>query len=104
MYFTADGIKLSHHTDKSQAPSFGAFLLFSLRSKTMGMNQSALQPVESNAAAVARGVSRLFLRNRIMVQSEVPLRNQRRTDLMGINAKGEIIIVEIKCAPSNKLS
>jgi hypothetical protein len=50
------------------------------------------------AAAVARGVSRLFLRNQIMVQSEVSLRNHRRADLMGVNAKGEVIIVEIKCA------
>jgi hypothetical protein len=50
------------------------------------------------AAAVARGVSRLFLRNQIMVQSEVTLRNHRRADLMGINDKGEIIVVEIKCS------
>ncbi len=50
------------------------------------------------AAAVARGVSRLFLRNDIVVQPEVSLRNHRRADLMGVNAKGEIVIVEIKCA------
>ncbi len=49
-----------------------------------------------DSAAVARGVSRLFLRNQIMVQPEVSLRNHRRADLMGINAKGEVIIVEIK--------
>lgn len=55
------------------------------------------------AAAVARGVSRLFLRNQIMVQPEVSLRNGRRADLMGINAKGEIIIVEIKCARGDLL-
>lgn len=55
------------------------------------------------AAAVARGVSRLFLRNQIMVQSEVTLRNHRRADLMGINAKGEILIVEIKCARGDLL-
>lgn len=55
------------------------------------------------AAAVARGVSRLFLRNQIMVQPEVSLRNHRRADLMGISAKGEIIIVEIKCARSDLL-
>lgn len=56
------------------------------------------------AAAVARGVSRLFLRNQIMVQSEVTLRNHRRADLMGINDKGEIIIVEIKCSRADLLS
>jgi hypothetical protein len=55
------------------------------------------------AVAVARGVSRLFLRNQIMVQPEVSLRNNRRADLMGINAKGEIILVEIKCARSDLL-
>jgi hypothetical protein len=55
------------------------------------------------AAAVARGVSRLFLRNQIMVQSEVSLRNNRRADLMGTNAKGEIVIVEIKCARADLL-
>ncbi len=55
------------------------------------------------AAAVARGVSRLFLRNQIMVQSEVSLRNHRRADLMGVNAKGEIVIVEIKCARGDLL-
>ncbi len=53
---------------------------------------------EHGAAAVARGVSRLFLQHQIMVQSEVSLRNNRRADLMGVNAKGEIIIVEIKCS------
>jgi hypothetical protein len=56
------------------------------------------------AAAVARGVSRLFLRNQIMVQSEVSLRNSRRADLMGVNAKGEVIVVEIKCARGDLLS
>jgi hypothetical protein len=56
-----------------------------------------------DAAAVARGVSRLFLRNQIMVQSEVSLRNHRRADLMGVNGKGEIVIVEIKCARADLL-
>ncbi len=64
--------------------------------------QAQLDPF-TGAAAVARGVSRLFLRNQIMVQPEVSLRNGRRADLMGINAKGEIIIVEIKCARGDLL-
>jgi hypothetical protein len=55
------------------------------------------------AAAVARGVSRLFIRNQIVVQPEVSLRNHRRADLMGINQKGEIILVEIKCARADLL-
>ncbi len=61
------------------------------------------QTLPAGAVAVARGVSRLFLRNQIMVQPEVSLRNGRRADLMGINAKGEIIIVEIKCARGDLL-
>jgi hypothetical protein len=55
------------------------------------------------AAAVARGVCRLFVRNQIAVQPEVTLRNHRRADLMGVNAKGEIILVEIKCARGDLL-
>jgi hypothetical protein len=63
----------------------------------------ALDLPNIDSAAVARGVSRLFLRNQIMVQPEVSLRNNRRADLMGINAKGEIVIVEIKCARADLL-
>lgn len=55
------------------------------------------------AAAVARGVSRLFSRHQISVQPEVSLRNHRRADLMGVNNKGEIIIVEIKCSRADLL-
>ncbi|MGL5837370.1 MAG: MmcB family DNA repair protein [Sphingorhabdus sp.] len=60
-------------------------------------------PIQIDSAAVARGVSRLFLKNQIMVQPEVSLRNNRRADLMGLNAKGEVIIVEIKCARGDLL-
>jgi hypothetical protein len=55
----------------------------------------------TSAAAVARGVCRLFARHQIAVQTEVSLRNNRRADLMGINAKGEIVIVEIKCSKAD---
>ncbi|MDE1468212.1 MmcB family DNA repair protein [Aurantiacibacter sp. D1-12] len=48
--------------------------------------------------AVVRGICRLFARNDIWVLSEMPLRNGRRADLMGIDAKGKIVIVEIKTA------
>jgi len=50
----------------------------------------------TGAAAVARGVARLFSRHDIMVMPEVCLPNKRRADLMGVDAKGQIIIVEIK--------
>ena len=59
--------------------------------------------LQIDSAAVARGVSRLFLRNQIMVQPEVSLRNNRRADLMGINAKGEVIVVEIKVSRADLL-
>ena len=67
------------------------------------MDSQAASLSISGAAAVARGVSRLFLRNQIMVQPEVSLRNNRRADLMGISNKGEIIIVEIKCSRADLL-
>ena len=67
------------------------------------MNMTVENDSRICAAEVARGVSRLFLRNDIVVQPEVTLRNHRRTDLMGINAKGEIIIVEIKCSRADLL-
>ena len=54
-------------------------------------------PAELRAALdVARGISRLFARNDIWCCAEMPLRNNRRADLMGIDAKGQVIIVEIK--------
>jgi len=56
-----------------------------------------------SASDVARGVRRLFARNDIWCLPEVPLRNGRRADLMGIDAKGLIIIVEIKVARSDLL-
>jgi hypothetical protein len=67
------------------------------------MATNLLPDIFSGAPAVARGVSRLFLRNQIMVQPEVCLRNNRRADLMGINVKGEIIVVEIKCTRADLL-
>lgn len=52
----------------------------------------------ADALMVARGISRLFARNDIWCLPEMPLRNGRRADLMGIDAKGQVIIVEIKVA------
>lgn len=56
------------------------------------------------ADAVARGVARMFARHRIAVQREVGLRNFRRADLMGVSAKGEVILVEIKCSKADLLA
>jgi hypothetical protein len=55
------------------------------------------------AADVARGIARLFARNDIWCLSEVPIRNGRRADLMGIDARGQVVIVEIKVARADLL-
>jgi len=60
-------------------------------------------PVPVGAQAVARGVARMFHRHDIMVLPEVSLRNRRRADLMGIDSKGQIVIVEIKVARGDLL-
>jgi hypothetical protein len=60
-------------------------------------------PAEREAQAVARGIGRLFARNGIWCLPEMPLRSGRRADLMGIDAKGRIVIVEIKVARGDLL-
>lgn len=58
---------------------------------------------DATAAAVARGITRLFARNDIWCLPEMPLRNGRRADLMGIDPKGRIVIVEIKVSRADLL-
>ena len=48
------------------------------------------------AADVARGVARLLYRQDLIALREVPLGNGRRADLMALDAKGCVTIVEIK--------
>lgn len=60
-------------------------------------------PASLTAADVARGIGRLFARNDIWCLGEVPIRNGRRADLMGIDAKGLVVIVEIKVARADLL-
>jgi hypothetical protein len=62
-----------------------------------------LGPDARAAQAVARGISRLFARNDIWCLPEMPLRSNRRADLMGIDAKGQIVIVEIKVSRADLL-
>ena len=50
----------------------------------------------SDAGSVCRGIQRLFARNGVWLLAEMPLRNGRRADLMGVDAKGRVIIVEVK--------
>jgi len=53
------------------------------------------------AAEVARGVTRLFCRQDVFAVCEMPLPNGRRADLMAIDAKGGLTIVEIKVAKAD---
>ncbi|WP_280638881.1 MmcB family DNA repair protein [Sphingomicrobium aestuariivivum] len=50
------------------------------------------------ALDVARGVTRLFARASTFMICEVPLPNGRRADLMGLDSKGKLVIVEVKVA------
>ena len=58
---------------------------------------------DGTALAVTRGILRLFSRHDIFGLSEVPLPNGRRADIMAIDAKGQIVIVEIKCSRADLL-
>ena len=67
---------------------------------------NALDPVSEtllNAADVARGVTRMLLRHDLTAVSEVPLDDGRRADLMAIDARGAIVIVEIKVSRADLL-
>ena len=55
------------------------------------------------AADVARGVTRLLFRADTMALCEVPLGNGRRADLMAIDARGCVTIVEIKVSRADLL-
>lgn len=65
---------------------------------------AALDAAERMVAAdVVRGVSRLFLRHDIVVIPEVPLEGGRRADLMGIDPRGHLVIVEVKVSRADLL-
>lgn len=55
------------------------------------------------AADVARGVTRMLLRHDYVAIGEVPLEGGRRADLMAIDARGQIAIVEIKVSRADLL-
>ncbi|MEQ9661469.1 MAG: MmcB family DNA repair protein [Parasphingopyxis sp.] len=55
------------------------------------------------ARDVARGVSRLFFRQGLIALCEVSLGNGRRADIMALDAKGAITIVEIKVSRADLL-
>lgn len=55
------------------------------------------------APLVRRGICRLFARNDIWCLPEMPLRCGRRADLMGVDARGRIVLVEIKVSRADLL-
>jgi hypothetical protein len=55
------------------------------------------------AADVARGVSRLLFRHDFMALCEVPLGNGRRADIMALDGRGHVIIIEIKVSRADLL-
>jgi len=77
--------------------------LQSVDSPTASLTGSASPTDALRSRAVARGICRLFARNDIWMLAEMPLRNGRRADLMGIDGKGHVVIVEIKTARGDLL-
>jgi len=57
----------------------------------------------ATAADVARGLTRMFFRQDAMALCEVPLPNGRRADLVAIDSKGGLTIVEIKISRADLL-
>jgi len=55
------------------------------------------------AADVSRGVVRMLLRHDLTAIPEVPLEGGRRADLMALDARGNLVIVEIKVARADLL-
>lgn len=55
------------------------------------------------AADVARGTTRMLLRHDLVALSEVALDGNRRADLMAIDSRGQIVIVEIKVSRADLL-
>lgn len=55
------------------------------------------------ATDVARGTIRMLLRHDLVALCEVPLDGNRRADLMAIDARGQIVIVEIKVSRADLL-
>ncbi len=55
------------------------------------------------AADVARGVTRMLLRHDLVTLTEVPLEGGRRADLMAIDARGGLVVVEIKVSRADLL-
>lgn len=67
------------------------------------LSQSCFTDAPPVAVDVARGVSRLMFRADCMALCEVPLGNGRRADIMAIDPKGLLTIIEIKVSRADLL-
>ena len=65
------------------------------------LDSSCFSDAPPIATEVARGVTRLLCRHDLFAICEMPLPNGRRADIMAIDAKGGLTIVEIKVAKSD---
>ena len=66
--------------------------------------QASPEPVSPLCAAdVVRGVTRMLLRHDLVAMGEVPLDGGRRADLMAIDSRGGIVIVEVKVSRADLL-
>ena len=59
--------------------------------------------VVRGTAEVTRGVCRMLLRHDLVAMAEVPLGDGRRADLMALDARGNIVIVEVKVSRADLL-
>src|SRR5688572_20460959 len=65
------------------------------------LDSSCFADLPPIAGEVARGVTRLLCRRDLFSICEMPLPNGRRADLMAIDARGGLTIVEIKVAKAD---
>jgi hypothetical protein len=77
--------------------------LFYDRRMASQLDSSCFTDAPPIATEVARGVTRLFCRQDLFAVCEMPLPNGRRADLMAIDPKGGLTIVEIKVAKADLL-
>mgnify|MGYP002631084494 CR=1 FL=1 len=62
---------------------------------------SVLRVASSKATDIARGVSRLLAEHGFSTLNEFSLKNSRRADVIGLDKRGTIIIVEVKSSPAD---
>jgi hypothetical protein len=70
---------------------------------TLSDSPACFQDSPLAAQDVARGVTRMFFRQDLFALCEVPLPNGRRADMLAIDGKGMLTIVEIKISRADLL-